>query len=411
MNILLAVTGSISCYKAYDLLRLYVKAGHSVRVITTRGAEKFITSDLFHYLGAQKVYSYSDDFNIKKHNSDKDNKSTVLHVDLGKWADTFVIAPLSANTLSTLVQGSAFDLMSSTFLAYPKDKPIIVFPAMNTQMLSHPFVKENLTKLDSLTNTHIGSTQSGTLVCGDQGKGKLQEIDEIFNLTQTYTLKETLKNILITTGATIAPLDPVRFLTNASSGKTGFQLAKHALTLGHQVTVIAGQYATSDLDLLNGHPRFKLLRVVTTTEMKTAVESNFSKCDTYISSAAIGDIEFLPIEGKLKKSEMGQSLPIKGSSDILSEMIQMKQAHQRIVGFAAETNISNDIIEEKMKRKPVDLLIATKVHHGLTKDQKQEGFASDHATYRFTNSHSIGEETLLDKNQLAQKIFTELEVL
>lgn len=409
MNILLAVTGSISCYKAYDLLRQYVKSGHHVRVITTKGAQKFIKSDLFHYLGAQKVYSFSDDFNIQKHNSN--NESTVLHVDLGKWADTFIIAPLSANTLSSLAQGSAFDLLSSTFLAYPNHKPIILFPAMNTQMLSHPFVKGNLKKLNTLENTLVAATQNGQLVCGDQGEGKLLEVEEIFNLTETYTLNHTKKDVLITTGATIAPLDPVRFLTNASSGKTGFHLAKNALSLGHKVTMIAGQYATSDIDLLINHPNFTLLRVVTTQEMKAAVTNSFSKCDIYISSAAIGDIEFLPLDAKLKKSEIGQSLPIKDSSDILSEMIQAKKPHQKIVGFAAETNISDNVIKEKMMRKPVDLLIATKVHHGLTSDQVRQGFGSDEALYRFTNSTSIGHETLLSKKQLAHNIFTELESL
>ena len=390
-------------------MRLCVKAGHQVRVVTTKGAEKFIKADLFHYLGAQKVYSASDDFNISKHSDE--NSSTVLHVDLGKWADTFIIAPLSATTLSALAQGSAYDLLSSTFLAFPKNKPTIIFPAMNTEMLTHPFVKENFEKLNSLSNTFVAGTQSGELVCGDLGEGKLLDIQNIFHLTESYSLMKTNKKVLITTGATIAPLDPVRFLTNASSGKTGFHLAKHALRLGHHVFVIAGQYATKDLELLNSHPNFEITRIVTTSEMKRVVEKQFPLCDTYISSAAIGDIEFLPLEDKIKKTKMGHSLSIKNSSDILSEMIKVKKENQRIVGFAAETNISDSIIQEKMTRKPVDLLVATKVHHGLTGAKKQEGFASDDATYRLSSASALGKEIALSKKELASKIFSSIETL
>jgi phosphopantothenoylcysteine decarboxylase/phosphopantothenate--cysteine ligase len=412
MKILLGVTGSISCYKSFDLTRLFIKAGHQVRIVLSKGASAFIKEDLYRYLGAQEVYLATDDFN-QKHYQPQDGR--VLHIELANWADLFVVAPLSANTLSNFCQASAQDLMQSIFLALPEQTNKIFFPAMNTKMLKHPFVQENVAKLKSLSSSIVFPTLAGELACGEVGEGKLLDIHDIFHLSETFEASspqtQKSKRIVITTGATVAPLDPVRYLTNSSSGKTGFYLAKEALKLGHQVSLIAGVYATNDLERLSHHPNFSLKRVKTNQEMKVAVAEIFPACDVYISSAAIGDLEFDPNKDnleKLKKSQLGDTLPIKRASDILKEMIDQKKDHQKIVGFAAETVLSDKIIQEKMNRKPVDLLVATQVHSGLTHQQEAQGFATNEANYRFMKGHIIAPLTKLSKRQLATSIFDQV---
>ena len=174
MNILLAVTGSISAYKAYDLLRLLIKDGHTVKIILSSGAQKFIKKETFKYLGAESVHTSSDDFS---------GEYKILHIELADWADRFVIAPTSANTIAKLSNASADDLTSSVFLAFDSQKPIFIFPAMNTKMLTHPFLQENLEKLKKLKNIFLGQTQFGELACNHIGEGKLEDI----NICLLYT--------------------------------------------------------------------------------------------------------------------------------------------------------------------------------------------------------------------------------
>lgn len=404
MKIALGVTGSISAYKALDLTRKFTKEGHNVRIILTRGAEKFVRPETFSYLGAERVYSALDDF--KSYSGDE---GPVLHVSLAKWADKLVVAPLSANTLSKFSQGSAEDLLTSLFLAWKKEKPILLFPAMNTEMLTHPFVIENLEKVSKLKNTFVGPTQSGILACGDVGAGKLIDINEIAELSYTYDLHHSGKKILLTAGATLSPLDDVRFLTNASTGKTALPLIRRALQLGHEVRAIVGKNATKEIDCYLSHPNFSLKRIVSTSEMLSAVQEDFSSCDAYISSAAIGDIEFPHTTGKLKKNELRESLAIKQAPDILATVLKNKKDHHFIVGFAAEKELNEKVLAEKMKRKPVHLLIGTQVNNGLSGDNA-EGFGTDSATYRMmTSQNEITKPYVLSKDNLAEFILTHFE--
>jgi phosphopantothenoylcysteine synthetase/decarboxylase len=202
MKILLGITGSISAYKTYDLCRGLVKAGHEVQVILTKGALEFIQPNTFKYLGAKSVFYPGADFDLTHY--DESNKSNVLHIHLSKWCDKFIIAPLSANTLGKLAGGLCDDLLSSVFLALDK-KTSMFFPAMNTKMLEHPFVQENLDKLSSLENSYVHPTQSGLLACGDEGFGKLAPVDEIKDLIETYNPnKEQKKYSNYNRGNTIA---------------------------------------------------------------------------------------------------------------------------------------------------------------------------------------------------------------
>lgn len=409
MKIALCVTGSISAYKAYDLTRIYVKAGHEVKVILTSGALKFIRQETFTYLGALAAYGPTDDFTSQ---DIENGEGPVLHINLIKWADVMVIAPMSANTLSDFVHAKASNLLTSMFLAWNRSKPILAFPAMNTLMLNHPFTQENLKKFSTLSNSFIGNTATGKLACGDQGEGKLQEIETIAALTESFSLAHTDKKLLLTTGATIAPLDSVRYLTNASTGKTAIPFIKNALKRGIQTTVIAGAQATSELDRFIEHPLFKLERVTTSEQMHSAVHKNFKNCDYYISSAAIGDIYFPNIsneENKMKKSSLTDHLEIAQSQDILRSVLSIKSPHQKVVGFAAETQLTDEVLLEKFKRKPVDFLVGTQVSTGLLNQAKRKGFGTDEAIYRFVDSMgNISLPLPLSKEDMASQVLNQI---
>ena len=407
MNILLGVCGSVSAYKILDVVRNLTQSGNTVRVVMTQSAIKFVVPQTFHYLGAEAVYMAEDDFKTSKNTS-------FLHIELARWCDKLVIAPLSANTLAKLANGEASDLLSSIFITIEQDKPILIFPAMNSRMLTHPFTRENiarLQKLKSLPQVLVHPTGTGILACGEEGEGKLASVEEIVTWTNIFRFHPLPgKNIIITTGATLSPLDPVRYLTNASSGLTGFHLAKECLRAGHQVHVLAGKYATGQLDILSNFPRFKLERATTAHDMKQLVEKAWKTGDVYISSAAINDIEFIQSSDKIKKSTIPDHLSIKNTEDILSFVIENKSPHQKIIGFAAETDLSEKILHEKWNRKPVDLLVGTKVHSGLLENSATQGFQKENAEYLFFSEKGHKPMGFIPKSRLAGEILSELRI-
>jgi phosphopantothenoylcysteine decarboxylase/phosphopantothenate--cysteine ligase len=400
MNILLAVTGSISAYKALDICRGLSKLDHKVRVLCSKGAEEFINPNAFHYLGAEKVYLKYDDFNLNQYESE----TNVLHIDLVKWADKFVLAPASANTLAKIANGLCDDLISSLFLALG-DKPCIIFPAMNSKMLSHPMTVENLKKLDCLDNTFIHPTQSGELACGDIGAGKLADVNQIIDVIIAHSLRSNDKTVLITTGATISPLDPVRYLTNPSSGKTGYELSKKYLSMGYKVILIQGYQATTDIQNLIHLPNFTLAYAKTTREMLKTVHSYFDSADIYISTAAMSDLEFELSPEKIKKNQLSSNLAFTTAPDVLASVLE-KKSDQIIIGFAAETNSNPDTFLEKWRRKPVDLLIGNIVNSGVS--GKQQGFSVDSNEYFFIKEGKIIKSEFLSKSGLANAIEREV---
>ena len=407
MNVLIGVCGSVSAYKVLDVVRQLTQAGNTVRVVMTQSAKKFVVPQSFHYLGAEAVYMAEDDFNPSR-------QATFLHIELARWCDKFVIAPITANTLAKLAHGEASDLLSSIFITMEQDVPILVFPSMNSQMLNHPFTRKNLAqlqKLKSLPQVLVHPTGTGVLACGEEGQGKLASVEEMVTWTNVFQYHpHPGKNILITTGATLSPLDPVRFLTNASSGLTGLHLAKECLSAGHQVHLLAGRYATEKLDILLGLPRFKLERATTANDMKRLVEVAWKSNDIYISSAAINDIEFTHSPEKLKKSTLPEQLTIKNTEDILSFVIKNKEPHQKIIGFAAETTLSEKNLHEKWNHKPVDLLVGTKVHNGLLTDGVTHGFQKENAEYIFLSQQGAKQVGVIPKSLLAGKILSELQI-
>lgn len=399
MKILLAVTGSIASYKSFDVARQLVKNGHEVKVILTSGALEFIKPETFRYIGVESVFLPTDDFvpaNLSQ-------GSTVLHIDLVKWADKLVIAPASANTISRLALGITNDLLTSTFLAFGK-KPILIFPAMNTEMWANPRIIEYKTKLETLSHIGIINPVSGLLACGDIGAGKFPEVGSVVDLIETYNPTiYNKKSVVVTAGATASPLDPVRYLTNPSSGKMGLAVAKAFLQAGYQVTVLAGHQCTDEVNYLNGHPHFILVKAPTTALMKEAALKVFPTADLYISTGAIADIEFDPSDIKIKKESMGHSLPFKQAADILKEILNIKK-NQKIVSFAAETETTESVFREKMNRKPVDLMIGNKVSNGLIGGPDVEGFQKSHGEYFFINSTSTTGPIKLSKKEVGRKL-------
>lgn len=389
MNILIGVCGSISCYKSYELVRLYKKAGHDIKVVLTHGAERFIKKETFIYLGASEVFAPQDDFKAK-------SAGEITHIQLRNWMDQFIIAPLSANSLSKLAHGFCDDLLSSIFLANTK-KLVILFPAMNTQMFENSITQKNIDHLKELSYVFIHPPASGELACGEQGSGKLPEVEDIFHFSQALSLKKGSKNVLITTGATISPLDPVRFLSNPSSGKTGFEITQKYLFQGHNVTLIYGKNSTFPKMALKAHPRLKLIEVSSTQDMLKAVDKYFDECNIYISSAAINDIEFSQASRKIKKSTSVNNLNFNWAPDILSLMLK-KRSNQKIISFAAETDELEENFTQKWKRKPVDLLIGNQVNENM-------GFAQDANHYYFIQNGSVIKDQYLSKKDLATTIY------
>jgi phosphopantothenoylcysteine decarboxylase/phosphopantothenate--cysteine ligase len=396
MNIVIAVTGSIAAYKSYDIVRGLVKEGHQVKVITSKGALEFIQPKTFQYLGAETVYGAMDDFELSP------GEKGVRHVDLVKWLDQLVIVPASANTLAKIANGFCDDLLSSVFLALG-NKPCTIFPAMNTNMLNHPATQKNLTFLENMKNIFIHPTESGELACGDVGAGKLPAVELITTVIPLLgKQKSKPRKVVITTGATIAPLDPVRYLTNPSTGLTGLELAKSFIANGDNVTLIHGVNVVADIYFLQHLPGVKLIEAKTTQQMLTVAQEQFKDADLYISAAAISDIEFDHADDKIKKSQLDTSLKIKKAPDVLGNILNQKQENQIVISFAAETDVNESTFKEKWERKKVSLLVGNEVHSGHNSEQKGFGAPSNH--YYFVQEGKITMDKHLSKQELAKEI-------
>ena len=396
MNILLGITGSIAAYKSIDLTRTLVKNGHTVRVVLTQGALEFVRPEVFRYLGAEAVYLPTDDFNS--------TAPGVPHVEFAKWADVLAIAPLSANTLAKLAQGQCHDFLTSIFLAWRQNRPVLMFPAMNTMMWEHPFTQEHVAKINKLPFAKIVDPAAGLLACGDVGQGKLMDVDAMAQVIGFYNpLAKIEKHVLITTGATVAPLDPVRFMTNPSSGLTGIEIARAYLSVGAKVTLLAGFPEPAGVVALRAHPRCQVISTPTTADMLKHAKAIAPSAHTIIASAAVADFEFNTAQGKLKKDQL-TTLPVVKAVDVLAELLKAKTDKQKFVSFAAETETTEAVWREKFNRKPVDLMIGNRVHSGFLDNKNREGFAEGQGTYWFIDPKITSKPQALTKAQLAKEI-------
>lgn len=399
MKILLGITGSIAAYKGYDLARLLVKNGDKVIVVLSRGALEFVKPETFRYLGVENVFGPQDDF-VPENLSATEN---VLHIELAKWAEKIVIAPLSANTLGKISLGLPDDLLMSIILASGK-KPLLLFPAMNTEMWNHPRTQEHIASITKREHIALINPVEGLLACGDIGKGKFPEVSAVADFILTLTPGTKKKgSIIVTAGATVSPLDPVRYITNPSSGKMGIAVAQAFLKAGYDVTVLAGHQCDSSVENLSGHPGFTLVKAPTTEIMKKEALKRFPDASLYISTGAIADIEFEPSVSKIKKEGMGDSLPFRKAADIMKEILALRNGSQKVVSFAAETETTKDVFMEKMNRKPVDLMVGNKVSNGLLGDELY-GFQKGDGNYFFVTTKDIKGPIPLTKKDVGEKL-------
>tara|TARA_B100001146_G_scaffold37648_1_gene31291 strand:+ start:334 stop:1530 length:1197 start_codon:yes stop_codon:yes gene_type:complete len=383
-NILLGVTGGIAAYKSAEIVRGLKKAGSSVRVVMTQSAKEFITPLTLQALSGNPV---STDL------LDAEAEAAMGHIELARWADAILIAPATANTLAKLSSGRADDLLSSITLAF--DGPIGLAPAMNQAMWKDERTQSNIQNLEH-KNFSLYGPGSGEQACGDVGLGRMLEPSEIIELFASLFEAGTMSNksILITAGPTQEPIDPVRYLTNRSSGKMGYALAEAAVEAGAQVTLVSGP--------VNIEPpaRCNLVSVKTAEEMHEAVMHHIKKKDIYIGTAAVADYSPTKVEGsKIKKdrSNLPLVLEMKENKDILKEVSELEDKPY-MVGFAAETDDLLENARKKLEIKKLDLIIANDV------SDKSIGFDSNENEVTLITS---SEELLLDrdsKKKISKKI-------
>lgn len=344
-RILLGISGSIAAYKTPNIARLLVKAGATVQVIMTDSAKGFVTPLTLSTLTNREVLSsFTQD--------DNDNAVWNNHVALGLWADVMLVAPASANTLAKMATAAADNLLLATYLS--AKCPVFFAPAMDLDMHKHPANKKNIEQLIANGNIHIPAT-SGSLASGLEGEGRMEEPEQIVaRMASYFESKSPLsgKKITITAGPTYEPIDPVRFIGNHSSGKMGYALANVAAKQGAEVTLISGPTAGN-----KAHPNVSLVSVTTAQQMLAACLDVYEKTDALIMTAAVAD--FKPAEKanqKIKKQEGVATIPLEPTTDILKTLGKKKQ-HQRLIGFALETQDALRYGQQKLAQKNLDGIV------------------------------------------------------
>jgi phosphopantothenoylcysteine decarboxylase / phosphopantothenate---cysteine ligase len=360
-RVLIAVGGGIAAYKVCELISTLFKTGVEVRVILTRSAQEFITPLTIATLSRHPAYT-DDDFWQPIH-------SRPLHIELGEWADVMVIAPLTANTLAKLAYGMADNLLTNTVLA--STSPVLLAPAMNTDMWEQLSVQRNWQQLLIDRRYHGMNTASGLLACDRVGAGRMAEPPEILayiqSLLHTQGQRDLVgKRVLISAGGTREFLDPVRFIGNPSTGKMGLALAQAALHRGAKVTLV---HAPANWQVPLG---VEAISVVSAEQMQHALVESLPNADIIVMSAAVADVKPKDYSTeKLPKRSLPQALPLEPVPDIVAQLAQLKQPHQMLVGFAAQ---SGDIVKpalEKLHNKKLDVIVANPI------DQPDSGFGSD----------------------------------
>jgi len=358
-NILLGISAGIAAYKTASLVRLFIKFGANVKVVMTPAAKDFITPLTLSTLSKHPVYSSFT-------NEDDDNAVWNNHVDLGLWANIFVIAPATANTLSKMANGTSDNLLLATYLS--AKCPVYFAPAMDLDMYKHPSTLESFKKLQSFGNIMIPAT-SGELASGLVGEGRMAEPEDIVTFIEQDILGKLPlrgKKVLITAGPTYEAIDPVRFIGNHSSGKMGFEIAKAAANNGAEVILITGpthQKVT--------HSLIKVIQVTSAQEMYDATHNYFNTVDVAILSAAVAD--FKPKEvatQKIKKKDSTLTIELEQTKDILASLGAIKK-NQYLVGFALETNNELENAKGKLKKKNLNLIVLNSLN------DKGAGFKSD----------------------------------
>ena len=380
-NIILGITGSIAAYKAAILIRGLVKEGANVKVIMTPLAKEFISPLTLATLSKNPILV--DFFN-------PENGDWNSHVDLGLWADLYLIAPASANTMGKMANGIADNLLLTTYLS--AKCPVMVAPAMDLDMYMHPATQKNIETLKGYGNT-IVEAASGELASGLIGKGRMEEpevivskVIEFFNSNKKKKLIN--KNILITAGPTFEQIDPVRFIGNNSTGKMGYAIAEELANLGAKVFLISGPTA-----LTTTNKNIKKISVVSANEMFEQSTTMFPSCDIAIMSAAVAD--FTPVisaNQKVKRGKENWNIELKPTKDIAAHLGSMKTKEQLLVGFALETQNEEVNALSKLERKNLDFIVLNSLN--------DEGAGFGHPTNKIT---IIDKQNKIDKYELKSK--------
>ena len=387
-TVVLGVTGSIAAYKIANLASMLVKLHADVNVVMTKNATNFINPITFETLTGNKCLIDTFDRNFQYN---------VEHVALAKRADIYMVAPASANVIGKIANGIADDMLTTTIMACKAPK--IIAPAMNTNMFENTIVQDNLKKLESY-GYEIISPACGYLACGDTGAGKLPSEEVLLD----YILKELHyekdmkgKKVLVTAGPTREAIDPVRFISNHSTGKMGYAIARCAMERGAQVTLITGETS------IPKPPFVKVISVISAADMFEAVKKNMEEADFIIKSAAVADYTPAVVaDEKIKKKDGDMSIPLTRTTDILKYVGQNRKAGQVICGFAMETK---DLIEnatKKLNSKNVDMIVANNLKVAGA------GFGTDTNVVTLIKKDGTKELPMMTKDEVAKAILDEM---
>lgn len=385
-KIVLAISGGIAAFKAAEIVSMLRKRGAEVKCIMTEHATEFITPLTMREISGNPVavsmFSDIPEFNVE-------------HIALAQWADVFVIAPATANVIGKIAGGIADDMLTTTVMA--TTAPVVIAPAMNSNMYMNPIVQKNIAALKEY-GYEIIEPATGHLACGVTGIGRLPEPEDIVDYVEFTACRTSLlkgKKVIVTAGGTREPIDPVRFIGNHSSGRMGFAIAKAAAFAGADVTLVAG----SNDHLKTPAGVAHRIDVGSTNDMKAAVDSYYDDCDLVIKSAAVADYRSAhPAANKIKKSDETLTLTMAKNPDILYGLGQRK-AHQVLIGFAAETTNLIEYGTAKLKKKNLDMLVANDV------SAEGAGFqgTTNIATFLFPDG-SMEKLEKMDKEDLAAVI-------
>ena len=383
-NVVLAVTGSIAAYKIANLASMLKKKECNVTVLMTKNATNFINPITFETLTGNKCLIDTFDRNFQYN---------VEHVSLAKQTDVVMIAPASANVIGKLANGIADDMLTTTVMACECKK--IISPAMNTHMFHNPIVQDNLKKL-----AHYGyeviQPDSGYLACGDIGDGKMPSEQVLFEAIEREVAFEkdlTGKHILVTAGPTMERLDPVRFLSNHSTGKMGYAIARHCMLRGAEVTLVTGKTS------LTPPPYVNVVPIESAKEMFDAVTSRFDDQDIVIKAAAVADYRPATVaDEKIKKKDNDLSIPLERTDDILKYLGEHKRDNQFLCGFSMETENMLENSKAKLEKKNLNMIVANNVK------QTGAGFGTDTNIVTLITKDNVVELPVMSKDEVAEQL-------
>ena len=386
LHIVLGISGGIAAYKSLSLIRLFQKNNAEVKVVVTPNALHFVTPLSLQTLSQNKVYT--DPFQILE-NVD------VEHIALAEWADALVVAPATANIIGKFAHGIADDALSTLFLAC--SKPVFLAPAMNTKMLHHPAVQQNIHTLRQ-RGCLILESGAGYLACGTTGDGRMQEPEQLCDAVFQALTRPALfngKKVLITAGPTYEPIDPVRFIGNFSSGLMGFRLAETFASLGAEVSLVTGP-----THLTTALPNIHRINVQTAAQMLEACQKEFPSAHVAVMAAAVADYTPTNVAPeKIKKSAKTLQISLQKTTDILATLCKQKTKNQCVVGFALETENELDNAKAKLKNKKADIIVLNSL--------RNEGAGFQHATNLVTlieKNGNVQTGELKDKSEMAEDI-------